>query len=291
MKMKHTHWARSIAFLAGIALAAVAQSAPAAADDLGHVVCDKCVGTSDIAKKAITTSRLKNNAVKTNKIKDGAVNSAKVLDGSLSGVDILDNSLFQADLGANSVGASEIATNAVGASEIATNAVGASEIAAGAVGQSEIATSGVATAEVLNNNLLDIDLRDEAGGEFSGSGHSTALSATDTIIRSIVVSKPTSGIVIVWASGMWTFSGLGHDSARCSITSGSTVLDFNALMQGSDHTGDLFGPSHFMPFSGTRGFSFIFSGSTTFRLICDEQSGSASVQDTQLTAIFLPTRY
>ena len=72
---KRTHATRAMVSLAGIALAfaglLMLSYSRAIADDLGHVVCDKCVGTSDIAKRAITTNRLKPGAVKTNKIADG----------------------------------------------------------------------------------------------------------------------------------------------------------------------------------------------------------------------------
>ena len=95
---KRTHSTRALVLLSGIALAAMAQSAPAAADDMGHVVCDKCVGTSDIAKGAIRTNRLKNNAVKTRKIADGAVTSAKILDGSVSETDLAFPTATQGEL-------------------------------------------------------------------------------------------------------------------------------------------------------------------------------------------------
>ena len=62
------------------------------------VICNGCVGTSDLAGGAVTNAKLAN----------GGVNSAKIADNSITG----------ADIGANAVGASEIATDAVGASEL-----------------------------------------------------------------------------------------------------------------------------------------------------------------------------
>ena len=46
--------------------------------------CNKCVGTSDIAKGAVTGSRIKNGAVTETKLKDGAVKSAKIKNYSVT---------------------------------------------------------------------------------------------------------------------------------------------------------------------------------------------------------------
>ncbi|MGI0014153.1 MAG: hypothetical protein ACREBU_12040 [Nitrososphaera sp.] len=96
------------AFMAGAFLASPELRAHAStiAND---VICNGCVGTSDLAGSAVTNAKLAN----------GAVNSAK----------IADNSITVADIATDAVGSSEIAANAVGSSEIATNAVGASELA------------------------------------------------------------------------------------------------------------------------------------------------------------------
>jgi hypothetical protein len=77
--------------------------------------CDKCVGTSDIAKGAVTGSRLKNNAVNTakikndavvtNKIKDGAVISTKIKNGAVTSTKIKDASIKLRDLAAEVLGA------------------------------------------------------------------------------------------------------------------------------------------------------------------------------------------
>ncbi len=213
---RRTHATRALVLLSGIALAAVAQSAPAAADDLGHVVCDKCVGTSDIAKRAITTNRLKPGAVKTNKIADGAVTSVKILDGSVTAA----------------------------------------------------------------------DLADEAGVEFSNSEFVFNLTSTDVTVETIVVTSPTSGFVVVFASGNFSLGSTGSDSARCTITQNSTGLAFNHEMAASDIGNTV----NFMPFAGTRAF-VVSAGSTTFRLVCDEVSGVTAVLFPHLTAIFVPTRY
>ncbi|MGH9877858.1 MAG: hypothetical protein ACRD5H_09485 [Nitrososphaerales archaeon] len=85
------------AFMAGAFLASPELRAYAStiAND---VICNGCVGTSDLAGSAVTNAKLAN----------GAVNSAK----------IADNSISAADIGANAVGSSEIATDAVGGSEL-----------------------------------------------------------------------------------------------------------------------------------------------------------------------------
>ena len=48
------------------------------AQTASNLVCDKCVGKGDLAKKAVTRSRIKRNAVTGAKIKDGAVDFDKL---------------------------------------------------------------------------------------------------------------------------------------------------------------------------------------------------------------------
>lgn len=69
--------------LAG-ALSALAMTGAWAAD----VNCNKCVGTSDIAKGAVNASRLKAGAVRNGKIADDAVTGVKILDGSVTAADL-----------------------------------------------------------------------------------------------------------------------------------------------------------------------------------------------------------
>jgi hypothetical protein len=125
-----------------------------------------------------------------------------------------------------------------------------------------------------------------AGGDFAGGNQDLALGGA-TIVRSISISAPDSGRVIVNASGYFDFnSAAAVDTARCSITTG-TALDFSYLILAGERSG---GSVRYVPFAGTRGFN-VNAGNTTFRLVCDEFAGDVNVADTNLTGTWVPRSY
>jgi hypothetical protein len=126
-----------------------------------------------------------------------------------------------------------------------------------------------------------------AGAEFAGGDQSIALGPAATTVRSIVVSAPASGRVIVNASGYMQMAGPGTvDFGRCSITTG-TVLDFNFLIPVAERAA---GAMFTVPFGATRGFN-VGPGNTTFRLVCDEFSGDVRLDDSSLTGTWVPRTY
>jgi hypothetical protein len=138
----------------------------------------------------------------------------------------------------------------------------------------------VKSADVKNNNLKATDLKDEPGADFSSDDQSISLTGDDTIVRSVTITAPRSGVVVVYASGYFNFNsveGLG----RCSITTGSTLSSSHLVNEGGDDYG---------AFGTTRGYT-VGRGSTTFNLVCDEYSGNITLYDTSITAIYTPTRY
>jgi hypothetical protein len=136
-------------------------------------------------------------------------------------------------------------------------------------------------------SVTSFDITNEAGGDFSGGNQSTTLTATDVTVRSVTLVAPSSGKVIVNASGYFDFDDTtGNDVGRCSITTGTSV-DFNYLIIAGEQTGN---SVSYMPFAGTRGFN-VSSGSYTFRLVCDEFDGNVKAEDTNITAVFVPTEY
>jgi hypothetical protein len=142
------------------------------------------------------------------------------------------------------------------------------------------------SADILNDSLLDIDMADEPGMDWASGEQSVALTSTDTTVRAITVTAPTSGYVVVNASGYFDFTNMaGLDGARCSITTGTTI-DFSHLIIAQDNSTAI----QWLPFGATRGFS-VSSGSTVYRLVCDEFAGNVNVEDTSMTGIFVPTRY
>jgi hypothetical protein len=153
----------------------------------------------------------------------------------------------------------------------------------GCVESKDIASKAVNSARVKNNNLKAADLRDEAGADFASGNQLVSLTPAAQIVRSVTITAPRSGIVIVHASGSFKFA-IGAGRASCSITQGSTIDSFHLITSKGDFN------TQYVPFAATRGFK-VSKGSTTFRLVCREDSGTVQVEDTSITAMYVPTRY
>lgn len=211
-------------------------------------------------------------AQKAKKLKcNGCVNSKQLQNGGVTNADLANNSVNGSKVQDESLTAADLAPNSVGTSEIATDAVGSSEVA------SESIPSG--------------DLSNEAGLDFAGGNGSDSLTASAAIIETVTLSAPSSGFVIVHASGAFQLlSAITTDSAACSITTSGTAFDFgNQIIVSEATAASVFR----VPFGSTRIFSApAGGGSATYNLVCKLISGrAASVLDTYLTALFVPTRY
>ena len=178
----------------------------------------------------------------------GCVNSRDVRTNSLTGEDVRDNSLTAADVADNSL----------------------------------------TGADVTDNSLTAADLNDEAGADFASGDLLVALTITDQTVRSVTITAPTTGRVIVSASGSFQFEDNQPDIGQCSITTEAALDPTHLISAGESNQGadTLFT----VPFGATRGF-VVAAGSTTFNLVCNEPSGTVSVLDPSLTAIFVPGAY
>jgi hypothetical protein len=158
------------------------------------------------------------------------------------------------------------------------------QLAADAVDGTKIANNAITGAHVQNGSLTVADLLDPPRAGFVGGNQaSIPLVAADAVIRSVTLSIPASGRVIVYASGYFDFNSAGQDGARCSITTGDTVdTDHNII---ADDGGNV-AATNLLPFAGTRGF-IVGTGSFTVNLVCDLVSGVADINDTNLTAIYV----
>jgi len=142
--------------------------------------------------------------------------------------------------------------------------------------------------DVKDNRLQAADLKDEPGADFASGDQSAQLGSAAVIVRSVIITAPSPGRVIVNASGSFLYQSGAPDIAHCSITTG-VALDATHLIaagesnQGADSMLNV-------PFGATRGFD-VAAGSTAFNLVCAEISGNVFLQDTSLTAIFVPTAY
>ncbi len=201
-------------------------------------------------RKCIRKRDLSRDVVRNVNMADDSVDSSNVVDNSITSADIQNGTLNALDLGPNSVGSSEVASNSVPST----------------------------------------DLSNEAGADFADGDQFLDLTGTDVTARAIAITAPTSGYVIVNASGYFDFNEnltTDRDFGRCSITTG-TNIDFDALIPGAEAS--LTTEVALMPFAATRGFT-VGAGTTTFRLVCDQFDGDVAVSDTSITAIFVPTLY
>jgi hypothetical protein len=168
---------------------------------------------------------------------------------------------------------------------IAAASITAVQIAPGAVGATQLAANSVTGANIVNGSITTADIADAPRIVFSGGDQDVALTSANSTLRTVAITAPAPGRVIVNASGYFRFADAAAvDVGRCSITTG-TAVDFSQLIIAGETAA---GAMNFVPFAGTRGFS-VAAGTTTFRLVCNEFSGNVSAVDTSLTAVFVTT--
>ena len=131
-------------------------------------------------------------------------------------------------------------------------------------------------------------ITDEAGVEFAGGDQFLTLTSADMVVRTVALTAPSAGYVMVDVSGSFFFGNSSTtDYVHCSITTGNSVLLTNDFGS-QEHTADAM---RRVPFAATRGFS-VGAGTTTFKLICSEGATSqANVVDSNMKAVFYPSRY
>lgn len=135
-----------------------------------------------------------------------------------------------------------------------------------------------------------------AGANFTGmSTSAVSIASTSnggTIVLPITLSVPSSGVVIVNASGYFIFNS-GQAVGRCSVTTGIYVDSSNAsslvIAEGDNATTSTSG---WIPFSSSMGFNVSGSGTYTYNLVCDYSSGNGvQVSRARMTAMFFSKKY
>lgn len=157
-------------------------------------------------------------------------------------------------------------------------------IAPASITNIQIANNAVTGANIVNGSITSVDILDGPRAAFAGGNQlDIALTAVDTVVRSVTLVAPAQGRVIVNASGYFHFTNNAtSDGGRCEITT-ATVISFNQLILTSEVAVDSL---DFAAFAGTRGFD-VTAGSHTFNLVCDASAGTAAVADTNMTALFV----
>ena len=213
------------------------------------VVCVLLLGTLPGIAEAGVCGRLH--------VRPPCVNSVDVRPNSLTGIHIVDNSLTGADILDNSLTTADILDNSL------------------------------TSTDVQDNNLTGTDLADEAGADFDSADQEFPLTTTDQVVRSVAITAPKPGQVIISTSGYFYFpSGATIDVGRCAITTGTTV-DFTHLIIAGESIASAMA---WVPFGATRGYT-VAAGTTIFNLVCNTFSGTVNLGDPNLTAIYVSTQY
>ena len=154
--------------------------------------------------------------------------------------------------------------------------------------------SGTSSVLLPTNAIQDTEILDEAGvsNNASGSPVSTPTGATVTISRSI--TAPTDGYVLAIATGELI---LNHTTGSTSTIQYSVTRDCDAsptapLTQQTNYglpTGAATG-TYRVP-STVQGVFDVAAGTTTFCAYVNVTSGSASIDDQNISLIFVPTAY
>ena len=146
-----------------------------------------------------------------------------------------------------------------------------------------IANNAVTSANIVDASITSVDILDAPRARFAGGSQRLPLTPAATVVRSINITAPTAGTLIVNASGYFAFPDRSTlDLARCSLTTG-TAVDFSHLTAFGENTADAMS---YVPFGATRGFS-VPAGTHTINLVCEEVYGDTAVGDSELTAIFV----
>jgi hypothetical protein len=168
--------------------------------------------------------------------------------------------------------------------QVAKEAVTSSEIRDQSVHSVDVLDETLGGSDIRNGSLLAADLGDEAGADFASGDQNVTLGAT-AIVRSVSITAPSAGVVIVNASGVANIIPSGGISlaSTCSITTGS-ALDSAHIISWTQAGSQ----PYKTPLAATRGFS-VAPGTTDFNLVC--RGAGDKLEDTSLTALFVPTRY
>ena len=147
----------------------------------------------------------------------------------------------------------------------------------------QIANNAVTGANIVDASITTSDILDAPRSAFAGGdGQFINLTTAATVIRSVTINAPAAGNVIVNASAFFDFGNFATlENARCEITTATTIDNAHALYAREASVDAV----HYVPFATTRGFT-VAAGSTTFNLVCDEQSGTVGLWRSFMTAMY-----
>lgn len=151
-------------------------------------------------------------------------------------------------------------------------------IAPASVTNVQMAGNAIASANIVDGSITSADLAAPPRASFAGGNQLLTLTAAAMVVRTVSLTAPAAGTVIVNASGFFNFYGPGQNGGTCSISL-LPLLDTSAASMATS------GTVGYVPYAATRGFS-VAPGTFTANLVC---TGSSYVGflDSSLTAIFI----
>ncbi len=172
-------------------------------------------------------------------------------------------------------------------------------IPTGGVTSTHILNNSVSSTDILNNSIYDVDQVDEAGLDYSGSGYYdianlNTCSAT-TNIASVSVTAPTSGYIMVSASGRmctypageWTWIMLGDNPSTTTID-----YDGNNYFYDYETTQRACGIGQYSHYSFQNVYPVSAGVHTYYLKGCSESTaGDGNLYYHPMVGIFFPTRY
>jgi hypothetical protein len=170
----------------------------------------------------------------------------------------------------------------VPAGGIAPLSITAVHLAPAAVGAVQLADNAVSGSHIVDGSITAADLIDEPRAAFAGGEQFLPLTITAAIVRTVSITAPTAGRIVVNASGYFFMNAASIDSAGCSITQGTAIdnNNLNGVDEGVANAMDV------VPLGMTRGLA-VSAGTHTINLVCTEFTGDVSLGDSSLTATFI----
>lgn len=178
--------------------------------------------------------------------------------------------------GPRPVPAGGLAPHSVTSVQIAPGAVTSAQLSAGAVTGAAVADGSITTADLAAPPMLVATPM-----TFNAS---VLLTNVASVIRTLTLTIPAPGQVLVNAAGMFAFNGAATtDDGYCTVSNTSTH-DSSQYMIARERTADAM---LYVPFAGVRVYPVV-AGSFTVNLLCRAQEGSVTVYTPALTALYIP---
>jgi hypothetical protein len=164
----------------------------------------------------------------------------------------------------------------------APNAVTAVQIAPGAVGPQQLAAGAVTAAAIASGTITTAALAAPPQLVAAPPAADVVLTVPVQTVRTVALTAPSAGRVLVTASGNFQLGGSGA-SAQCSLSTGGGIEPAYRI-EGQKVVAGTF----FVPFSGSRVLD-VGPGPVTVNLNCTSFSGDAAIYSVQVWALFVPS--